>query len=203
MKPGKRIARLGALLLSGSIALGSSSALAQDGRFYFGGSFGQAEASDLCSELNDAVGTIPGATLQACDEKDSAFKLFGGIRLSPNFAIEASYFDYGKFEANGDSGGSPFTISGDATAFGIAAVGIVPLGERFSLFGKAGFLNTELDLFGAGPGGVFAESESDTGLHIGLGALFNVTDKIGIRAEWERNDEAEIDMISVGVQVRF
>lgn len=203
MKPGNRIARLGAVLIAGSMALGASgTALAQDGRLYFGGSFGQAEANDFCSDLNEIV-TGFGATMQGCDEKDSAFKLFGGIRLSPNFAIEASYFDYGKFKANGDSGGSPFTISGDATAFGVAAVGILPVGQRFSVFGKAGFLNTELDLVAVGPGGVGAESASETGLHLGLGALFNVTDTVGIRAEWERNDELEVDMISVGVQVRF
>jgi OOP family OmpA-OmpF porin len=203
MKPGSRITRLGAVLIAGSIALGASgAALAQDGRLYFGGSFGQAEANDLCSDL-DALVTGLGDTLQGCDEKDSAFKIFGGFQVNPNFAIEASYFDYGKFKANGDSGGSPFTISADATAFGIAAVGILPVGQRFSVFGKVGFLSTELDVLAAGPGGAFSESDSETGLHIGLGALFSVTDRIGIRAEWERNDELEVDMISVGVQVRF
>lgn len=195
--------KLIAALAAGSLVLGSSGgALAQDGRPYFGASFGQAEANDLCRDLDEVV-TGLGATLQRCDEKDSAFKFFGGIRLNPNFAIEASYFDYGKFKASGDSGGNPFTISGDATAFGVAVVGIVPVAERFSLFGKAGFLSTEVDFVVAGPGGVGADSDSETGLHLGLGALFGVTDAIGIRAEWERNDEAEIDMISLGVQVRF
>lgn len=203
MKAGNRIARLGAVLVAGSIALGSSSAtFAQDGRLYFGASFGQAEANDFCRDVND-IFTGFGITPTGCDEKDGAFKLFGGFQANRNFAIEASYFDYGSFRANGDFGG-PLTLRGDITAFGVAALITLPMGERFSLFGKAGLLFSDIDVVISGAGaGVFAESDSETGLHIGLGALFSVTDRIGIRAEWERNDEAEIDMISVGVQVRF
>ena len=202
MKPGIRIARLSAVLIAGSIALGASgTALAQDGRLYLGGSFGQAEANDFCRDVNE-IFTGFGITPTGCDEKDSAFKLFGGFQVNPNFAIEASYFDYGSFKADGDFGG-PFRLRADATAFGIAALVSFPLADRFSVFGKAGLLFSDTDLLVTGGGSAFAESDSETGLHIGIGALFNATDKVGIRAEWERNDELEVDMISVGVQVRF
>jgi OOP family OmpA-OmpF porin len=203
MKTGNRIARLGAVLVAGSIALGSSSAtFAQDGRLYFGASFGQAEANDFCRDVND-IFTGFGITPTGCDEKDGAFKLFGGFQVNRNFAIEASYFDYGSVRANGDLGGFPVTLSASATAFGVAALVTFPVAERFSLFGKAGLLFSDADILISGAGTAVAESDSETGLHIGIGALFNATDKVGIRAEWERNDELEIDMISVGVQVRF
>ncbi|HEX6321484.1 MAG TPA: outer membrane beta-barrel protein [Burkholderiales bacterium] len=196
------VVTLAGLALAGAVA---SPAAAQDVGFYLGGSLGQAEASGLCSDLNILITGIPGGngTLASCDEKDSGFKLFGGYRVNRNFAVEGSYFDYGSFRANGQTFGVPFRVSGDATAWGFAALGILPVGERFSLFGKAGLLMTDMTITGAGVGGAGTEDESDSGLHIGVGAMFNLTRNFGIRAEWERNDEAEIDMLSLGLQVRF
>jgi opacity protein-like surface antigen len=55
----------------------------------------------------------------------------------------------------------------------------------------------------SGGGVTVSESDDETGLQFGVGVLFNITNNIGIRAEWERNDEAEIDMLSAGIQVRF
>jgi OOP family OmpA-OmpF porin len=174
---------------------------AQEVGFYLGGSLGQAEAKGTCSDLNVLVSGI--GAVASCDQKDSSFKIFGGYRMNRNFALEASYFDYGDFKANGQTFGVPFTISGDATAWGIAAMGILPVGERFSLFGKAGLLMSDMSVAAAGVGGAGTEDESESGLHIGVGAMLNLTNNIGIRAEWERNDEADIDMMSIGVQVRF
>jgi OOP family OmpA-OmpF porin len=178
-----------------------SAVLAQDARFYVGGSLGQAEAEGVCDDVGTLVTGI--GSVSSCDEKDSAWKFFGGYQFNRNFALEASYSDYGSISASGQSFGVPFSVSGDATAFGIAAVGILPLGDRFSLFGKLGLLRSEVDVVAAGIGGAFSESESETGLHIGVGVMFDLGRDFSIRAEWERNDEVEVDMMSIGVQVRF
>lgn len=192
---------LAALVLAILLVGAPSSAVAQDGRFYLGGSFGQAEAEGICDDIRTLVTGI--GTVSSCDEKDSAWKLFGGYQINRNVAIEASYFDYGAIAANGQTFGVPFSVNGDATAFGVAAVGMLPLSNQFSLFGKLGLLRTEIDVTAAGIGGTASESESDTGLHIGIGAMFDVSQNFSVRAEWERNDEAEVDMMSIGIQVRF
>lgn len=176
-------------------------AFAQEARFYVGGSFGQAEAEGICDDIGTLATGI--GTVSSCDEKDSAWKFFGGYQFNRNFALEASYFDYGSVSASGQTFGVPFSISGDATAFGVAAVGILPLGNQFSLFGKLGLLSTEVDVAATGVGGAFAESDSETGLHMGVGVMFDIGRNFSIRAEWERNDEAEIDMMSLGAQFRF
>ena len=176
-------------------------AAAQEVGYYLGGSLGQAEAKGTCSDINVLVTGI--GTVASCDQKDNGFKIFGGYRVNRNFAVEASYFDYGAFKANGQTFGVPFTLSADASAWGAAALGILPVSERFSMFGKVGLLMTDMSAAAAGVGGAFAEDSEDTGLHIGAGAMLNLTSNVAIRAEWERNDEAEIDMISVGIQVRF
>src|SRR5688572_6920381 len=187
-----------------AVLLGASTvALAQtDGRMYAGVGFGQATLDGFCSLVEDTAFSV-GGSVASCDEKDTAFKFFLGYRVNPNFALEGSYFSYGDATARGQSLGVPFTISADATAFGVAALGILPLGNRFSLFGKVGILFSEGDITASGVGGTFSESTSDTGLHYGFGAMFDVGTNFAIRAEWERNDELEIDMMSLGLQVRF
>jgi OmpA-OmpF porin, OOP family len=179
-----------------------SAGIAQDGQFYLGLGLGQAEANGVCDDVRSLISGVSG-TVSSCDEKDTAWKVFGGYQFNRHFALEASYFDYGSIAANGQTFGVPFRIAGDATAFGVAALGILPLGNQFSLFGKLGLLRTEIDLSASGVGGSSSESDSDTGLHLGVGAMFDIGRNFSIRAEWERNDEAEIDMISVGLRFRF
>jgi len=196
----KTKARLAILGLATAMAF-TGPAFAQDASFYLGGSIGQAEAEGVCDDLQTIVTGI--GTVSSCDEKDSAWKLFGGYQFNRHFAIEASYFDYGSVSASGQTFGVPFRITGDATAFGLAAVGILPIANHFSLFGKLGLLRTEVDVTGSGAGGAGSESDSETGLHVGIGLMFDLGRNFSIRAEWERNDEAEIDMMSLGVQFRF
>lgn len=195
-------ARLAVLGITSAIAAWPAFAQAQEGSLYVGGSFGQAETNDFCAAMRDVAASFPGTSVTSCDEKDSAWKLFGGYQFNRNFALEASYFDYGNASASFSVLGTPLGINGDASAFGIAAVGILPLANQFSLFGKVGLLRTEVEI--SGSGGAFADTDSDseTGLHFGVGVMFNLG-RFSIRAEWERNDEAEIDMISLGAQIRF
>lgn len=179
-----------------------AAAAAQDKGFYIGGSFGNSKLNDFCGDL-DAVAASVGGTLSSCDDKDSTWKIFAGYRVSRNVAIEGTYIDFGEITADGSSFGVPFRARADATGFGAAIVGIAPLSERFSLFGKFGLLVTEGDVFSTGAGGTFSDSGSDSGLHFGVGAMFDVTPAFAIRAEWEREDENEIDLTTIGVQFRF
>src|SRR5687767_5719521 len=122
---------LAASVVAAGLLGASGVATAQtDGRMYAGVGFGQAELSGFCSLVNDTAASVAG-TVSSCDEKDTAFKFFLGYRVNPNFAIEGSYFSYGDASARGQSLGVPFSISADATAFGVAALGILPLGNRF------------------------------------------------------------------------
>lgn len=195
---------LAASVVAAGLLGASSVATAQDpsGRMYAGISLGQAELKGFCNDVQGIAASVAG-TVSSCDEKDSMFKFFLGYRVNRNFAIEGSYIDYGDASATGQSFGVPFSVSADATAFGVAALGIIPLGDRFSLFGKFGLLFTDGGASASGAGGSFSDSASETGLHLGVGAMFDITQNFGIRAEWERNDELEVDTMSIGLQVRF
>lgn len=160
---------------------------------YIGGALGQAEQSDQCS------GTAPGVS---CDNKDSAWKIFGGFQVNRYLAAELGYANLG--EASASAG----TVSAkdEATAFELVALGMFPVVERFSIFGKLGLYRGELERTSNNPL-VQTGTNEQTDFTFGLGVRFDITHNIGLRAEWQRyidlGEITDIDLISLGVQFKF
>jgi OOP family OmpA-OmpF porin len=187
----------GARLLIGTLvgALSGVTAFAQESGAYLGGSFGQATFKEWC----DTSAAPPGFVFTACDDKDTAWKLFGGYRFNRQFAVEATYVNWGMVTANTPS----IAVSAEQQSMGIAAVGSLELGPRFSVFGKAGLLRTEQE-----SRRVTATSSTDfegdeTEFHYGFGAKYAVGQNWALRAEWERTEKLEVEMISIGAEFRF
>ncbi|MEK6211334.1 MAG: outer membrane beta-barrel protein [Pseudomonadota bacterium] len=146
---------------------------------------------DLCDDLNAL-----GAT--SCDDKDIGWKLFGGYKFTPNFAVEGAWIDLGEVSAL--AGGA--TITGEVDGFQVAAVGIFPINPQFGIFGKVGAYMWDATV--SAPGFV-SESADGTDIMFGAGVMWNVSQQLGIRAEWERFDidGDGLDFLSVGVQFNF
>ena len=72
-----------------------------------------------------------------------------------------------------------------------------PVNSELSVFGKAG-LTYSLML---GGGGVSSREEK-LGVAYGVGGLYHLTDKLGLRLEWERV-YSDVTLFSVGLQARF
>lgn len=161
-----------------------------DAGWYVGGSFGKTEDNESCPTTN-------------CDLKDSGWKLFGGYKLNRNLAVEAAYADFGTFSAGGTFFGTPVSVNVDVTSVNLAAVGVLPVGDRFGLFGKAGISFTSYDASGSASGFTFTGSDDETELLWGFGATYNFTPNLAIRAEWERLNKSDVDMMSIGIQYRF
>ena len=96
------------------------------------------------------------------------------------------------------------------------AVGILPLQNNFSVFGKVGayYNETKTDCAAAGALACVRPSAkaTETDLKLGLGLQYDFTKTIGARLEWEhfrnvgdRNTtgEGNINLYSVGIVVRF
>ncbi len=117
-------------------------------------------------------------------EDDTSFKFFGGYQINRNFAVEAGY-------------GLLFDKSGsEVTALEVVAVGLFPVANQLSLYGKLGFANVDVKT----PAG----SDDGTELTYGFGVLYDLTPKLGIRGQWQRYDtDQEVDVFSVGVIFRF
>jgi OOP family OmpA-OmpF porin len=167
--------------------------------FYAGGSLGRSEARDVCDDL--AGGGV------SCDDKDTAWRLFGGYRITPNLAVELGYTDLGEVSASG----AGESASVEARALEATGLGMLPLSPAMSLYAKAGVYRGEVDgRFSSGLGGGSAE-ETNTDFTFGFGAQFDLARNVALRGEWQRYrnmggdeiGESDVDLLSVGVLFKF
>ena len=175
------------LAASGLVASSASMAQSADPKWYVGGSLGQSEANGSC----------PAGF--SCDFKDTAFKIFGGYRINRNFAAEAFWGEWGKISIS--TGGVSATAK--SRTLGVAGLGILPLGNQFEVFGKLGIGSTKVDATGTAGGLSASASDSGSDVLYGVGAGYNFSRNLGVRAEWERLNDSDQDIISIGIQYRF
>ena len=118
------------------------------------------------------------------NEEDIGFKVFGGYQFTRNIAAELGY-------------GMMFDKSDvEVTALELVAVGMFPIANQFSVIGKLGLANVEVD----SPGG----SEDKTEITWGIGVQFDVSRNLGVRALWQRYEtEESLDWLAIGVMWRF
>jgi hypothetical protein len=112
------------------------------------------------------------------------FKPTLGYQLSPSFAIE---------------GGSTDSKS---TGMNVAGVGLVPVSEQFSLFGKVGYTLGVTRTNWGWSGLSLNSSPEKSSMGMGLGGIYQISPKLGFRAEFEKLD-SEINQITLGLQARF
>jgi OOP family OmpA-OmpF porin len=182
---------------------------------YIGGNIGRTTAHfDTPANLGNFVGSGFTVNSATSDNRDTGYKLYGGYRFHRNFAVEGGYFDLGntQYTYNTTPAGS---LSGDLRVKGLNLdlVGILPVTERFSVFGRVGAAyaqsRTSFGRTGAVP---LANGRTDksTNVKFGAGIDYAFSDRLSVRGEIERyriNDSVRsrgyIDMASVGLVYTF
>jgi|GEM_PF-2830611 len=93
--------------------------------------------------------------------------------------------------------------------------GTVPITGKLSAFGRLGLSQAELAISdqvsytnletGETDEGIFERTESHTGIGVGAGITYDVTDKIYVRGDYTRYDliDTELDSASIGIGLRF
>ena len=186
--------------LTVAASLAAAPALAQDKGPYLGGHIGQAKADGSCDDFD-----VPGVS---CKEKDTSWKILGGYQVNKNFAAEVGYIDFGDLVRVSGPGG---TARVEAHAFDAVGVGILPLADRFSVYGKLGLYHGTVDATVRTFTLNADASDDSTDLTFGLGAAFALTRQVSLRGEWQRYTDVggsdtgkdDIDVISLGVLFHF
>jgi OOP family OmpA-OmpF porin len=175
--------------LLGAAAVGST-AMAQDvdvvKGFYLGGAITQARFDDANFSLDDV------------DDEDNSWKVIGGFRFHENFAVEASYIDFGEMSARLLTGTGPFTA--EAKGFAAFAVGLIPV-PYVDLFAKVGAAQIDAETQGL----PVNFDDDTTEFAYGAGAQWRWRN-LAIRAEYEKFDTdiiGDLDLISVGATYTF
>ncbi len=171
------------------------------------------------SHIDDTVTPIPGVTYTLSDDdNDWGGKIFAGYQWNPNFAIEGGYVDFGQGSQTLTTVNPAVgSLNADFKSRGVFldAIGIVPIGKDFSVDGKVGgyYAHNSLDFSATGPiasfvPGAFTATEvpineykNELKWEAGLGARYDFTKNIGVRAEWERYFDQDTDHSGGGTNI--
>ena len=150
------------------------------------------------------------------DDSDIGYKLFGGYRFSEHFSLEGGYFNLGEFNylATTVPAGS---LSGNIKIQGVNLdlVGMLPIGERFSVFGRVGAIYAEAQdhFISTGAVNIITDrnpSKREANYKFGAGIQYDFSDALAMRLEGERyriNDAVgntgDVDLFSLGLVYRF
>ena len=177
--------KITAVIAALAVAAGAPAAFAQgeDAGFYLGGGVGQFNAQiDDVDEVDESI--------DAWDEDDTAFKIFGGYRLNRFLAFELDYIDLGNPSGEVVPG---FNVDASVDGFAPYVIGTIPLGEWFEVYGRLGyfFYDATFRTEDAVGGDVtFDEESEDLVWGAGIGGNFG---RLNVRFEYERFDFEDVD----------
>lgn len=158
------------------------------------------------------------------DVSDNGTKYFVGYRFNPSFAVEVASIDFGVagVDLSADLAGVGGTFTGDAAVrvdvSGISVTGLMglPIGNRASIYARLGLLSWDAKGRGTATGTVsraggsgssvserFVASDDGADVHYGFGGRYRLTDHVALRAEWERYEVADLDVVSAGLELSF
>lgn len=131
--------------------------------FYAGATIGQRSTLTL----SDGVNTVKSSS------EPRAFGLRGGYEFNEHFAVEGGYTRFGMYKFPGNAHINMGTLYA-------AAKGSFALGDKFSLFGKAGIARNTLKLVGTNSDD---DSYSKTRAMFGAGVAYRVSEQVALTAE--------------------
>lgn len=188
-----RLTRYGTVALALAAGALFTPAQAQESGPYLGGALGQSKFKAWCT------GETATVRFTACDDTDVAWKLLGGYRFNRYVGVEASYINWGEVTASISTGAQ---VAAKQHSYGLAAVGTLPLGTGFELFGKAGLVQTEQETRRIFPS-PSAVDRDETEFHYGVGARYELTRNWAVRGEWEKTEKLKVELLSFGLEYRF
>jgi OmpA-OmpF porin, OOP family len=221
--------RLKALLLCLGFVWVASAQAAEPG-WYFVGFGGESSAAGVSqTEMDDNfVAVVESVGLEVLDlsstidDADTGFGLVGGYQMNDHFALEFAYVDLGSVDYQAtatlsdgvDQADAIVGLESSTSGPVLSALGILPIGERFSLFGRVGFslLNAEgtarITIDGTTDRASQSSQKSDP--VYGVGAEFSLSKYFAIRVAWDRyldvgtedvTGDIDADLITLGVRM--
>ena len=202
---------------------------------YAGGQIGQttysannAEAIAVFLEdsINDA-GVANQNLTTSLEDTDLGYQAMFGFRFHRYFAAELGLAQFGDMEVTSradvdfdDGRGfvpTRLKVSHSVGGLVISAIGILPLHEKFELFGRVGYLfasasqqfSASIDGENAGTGSVRGDSQDAV---LGAGFSFNINQVYSIRGEYQQIDsvgqpsrtgQEDLKVFGLGVFIRF
>lgn len=139
-------------------------------------------------------------------DKPTSYSIVGGYRLNDFFAIEATYVDFGKAEP--DFVDPDLGLFLEASGFDVGAVGIFPVGNKFEVFARAGFMKWDVNAGSTLLPEVTVGLDGED-LNYGVGFAINFTDKFNLFGGYQRyrfeafGESGDLDNLYLGARYYF
>jgi OOP family OmpA-OmpF porin len=156
---------------------------------------GAAQAQTTTPHAYVGIGAAT-ANNKSVDEYKTNAKIYGGYEFDQNWGVEAGYTNFDKEDIPGGN------VKGSGTY--VAGKYSMPLGERFTGYGKLGVSYNERKLSST----LGQVNSYDTGLYGGVGVEYKLNEKLALNAEYERYGKdkalgAKADVYTVGLKYGF
>lgn len=118
----------------------------------------------------------------SCDKNDTGFKVFGGYKLTPEWAIELGYSDLGKTKfSTGAVTGSVAT-----TSLGLGVAYHLAFGNDWTGVARLGVASNQVKLSGTVNGlGSASDSKRKAEPYLGLGVGYALTKQVSLTGNWD------------------
>ncbi len=156
------------------------------GNFYVG--------ADLNRSYVDDNVDIDGTNV-LLDGDASGVRLTVGYAFNEYFAAEVTHTDFGDLEQSALG----LALSAEADGQELAVLGRMPLGDRFAIFGRLGYLSWDGDV------GVDAVTEGISGndVSFGAGIEFALGESLSLSMSGTRYRLDDLDLAALGFGIRF
>ena len=201
-----------------ALALLAAVAIPCQAQWYVGGSAGEGriKANDDRTDQFFALGFDDAHT--SFDKQDTAYRAFGGYRLHRYLAVELGVSDLGEFKATTDVlPAGRFESRDRITGLDASVLGLLPLGDRVTLFARGGVIEARTRASFSGTGSVLLKEGVSSSAHkssplYGAGAMVRLAPRWDLRLDWTRyrrvgsdtlSDRFDLDSLMLGVAYRF
>ena len=185
--------KIHALCLASLAALGLPQAHAQnEGHFYGGVGAGRSQSKIDDNRINAAlIGAGATSTSITHDQRDAAYKLFGGYQFTPYLSLEAGYFNLGEFgfkSITTPAGTLDGRIKLDGLNFDL--LGALPVNDQLSLLGRVGMVRARARDTFVGTNAVSVSNPNPEttkqNYKAGVGFAYKFSPSMSLRGELER-----------------
>lgn len=149
-------------LLALAALFASGSALAQG---YVGGSLGLTQQDPNC------------AGWSSCDKSDTGLKVYGGYKLTKEWALEVAYTDFGSVGLRSGPASGSYSVS----ALSAGGAFFLPLAPKFTGIGRFGLASVDADYSAPFSG----SSESSIEPYFGLAVAYTLTPKLSATGSFD------------------
>ena len=165
---------------------------------YLSLSLGQGNLEFEGEEINGAfvnTGTPYTWVIPSADDDDFIYEAMLGYNFFENFGMEVGYSEQGEYQATvvstlsyrGGSESIPATSEIAVSGWKVGLIGILPLGETFSLFAKAGLFAYDYDFESSftrdGETTFFEESDDGNDAYYGIGGKWDFGGSLDLAVE--------------------